>query len=652
MSSSEEQQAKLEKQLVLNLQLDRMTQQAFGSRTHAPKKPLTKTDEKAILEYNKQFKTVQYEMEDDGHGNIIPVLDDDGKPVISKKKFISIPPPALEAIDVDELKKASNEDILDTETHSLAAKEAIEVNYAKLKATADDYKFIEETLNNLAEPVEDASLTREKNEEALEAYRIEREKLIEALLDNEDEQKAIGEIIENITDNYYHMLDFIKDQQQGVLENDAYIHAVQSRNAKLNQEYQDALNLLNKGAFQMVQGINESETEFQDRIIANAEQETTDEQLFEAQEYTRNKFKENLKELVRKESVIESVANQLKSAPFDEEDEIEMKTLINKQFPGFKTLFIETFGKNNREIDAGDIIQFIKQYASEGGTAPLKTRFDIQKQKTTLEEVAPSESVYVHTIQSNGEHLYLMPITDDNGEGHLLWSRTGKRNTFKEILDANSIKEIRQRTGITLTELRKLVKTENGEVRLAATKKKKIQVIDSHSQIPYTEDNSTGPTLYGWGVKPEAIPDEVSFGKIKIMLHKLYYKNNLVVKRKDGTNIVGMPNIRVSDDFVRIIMKIVKGNKITHHELEGLKTVELHLYNRLITLADLHKSHQIDSNKTVEHLKHRMELLVGEIQSGNDARDVKKELFSVVHSLKEFGVINSKAAIEFLKQFK
>ncbi len=86
--------------------------------------------------------------------------------------------------------------------------------------------------------------------------------------------------------------------------------------------------------------------------------------------------------------------------------------------------------------------------------------------------------------------------------------------------------------------------------------------------------------------------------------------------------------------------------------IEGLKTVELHLYNRLITLADLHKSHQIDSNKTVEHLKHRLELLVGEIQSGNDARDVKKELFQTVHSLKEFGSINSKAAIDFLKQFK
>ena len=137
MSSSEEQQAKLEKQLILNLQLDRMTQQAFGSRNHAPKKPFTKTDEKAIQEYNKQFKTVQYEMEEDGQGGLTPKLDEDGHPVISKKKFINIPPPELEPIDNDKLINASNDDILDTEALSLQAKETILQLYERLKTNKE-----------------------------------------------------------------------------------------------------------------------------------------------------------------------------------------------------------------------------------------------------------------------------------------------------------------------------------------------------------------------------------------------------------------------------------------------------------------------------------------------------------------------------------
>ena len=155
-----------------------------------------------------------------------------------------------------------------------------------------------EVFNHLSQPASNDSISKEANEAILKDFEKAKVRIIENIVEIESERDDIEAEIQKITDDYYHMLGFIKEQQQGVLENDAYIHAVQSRNAKKNQEYQDALNLLNKGAFQMVQGVNESEAEFQDRIKANAEIETADEQLFEAQEYTRNKFKENLKELV------------------------------------------------------------------------------------------------------------------------------------------------------------------------------------------------------------------------------------------------------------------------------------------------------------------------------------------------------------------
>ena len=69
MSSVEEQAALIAKDLILRLQLEKMTQQSFGSRVHPPKKPLTKATEEAIKDYNKQFKVVQYEMEIDENGN-------------------------------------------------------------------------------------------------------------------------------------------------------------------------------------------------------------------------------------------------------------------------------------------------------------------------------------------------------------------------------------------------------------------------------------------------------------------------------------------------------------------------------------------------------------------------------------------------------
>ena len=83
--SAEELESEIQKELTLQLQLDKMTKQAFGNKVLAPKK-LTRESEEAIKEYNKQFKIVEFEK--DEHGE--PILDDLGKPI--KKKNIPLPP--------------------------------------------------------------------------------------------------------------------------------------------------------------------------------------------------------------------------------------------------------------------------------------------------------------------------------------------------------------------------------------------------------------------------------------------------------------------------------------------------------------------------------------------------------------------------------
>jgi len=135
------------------------------------------------------------------------------------------------------------------------------------------------------------------------------------------------------------------------------------------------------------------------------------------------------------------------------------------------------------------------------------------------------------------------------------------------------------------------------------------------------------------------------------MLHKLYYKNVLSIRRPDGTNITGFPNTPVSHEFVELLMKMIKGHNPKHTEINSLKTIEMHLYNRLITVAGLHKSHSIDSDKSIEHLKHKLVLIQGEIEAGNDSQIIKTDLYRVVQALKNFGAISQKDAIEFLKQF-
>ena len=82
--SVEELALDLDKQMALNLQLDKMTKQAFGDKIFSPKK-LTPESEEAIKEYNAQFKIVEYERDEFGE----LVKDQTGQAIKKKKKYYS-----------------------------------------------------------------------------------------------------------------------------------------------------------------------------------------------------------------------------------------------------------------------------------------------------------------------------------------------------------------------------------------------------------------------------------------------------------------------------------------------------------------------------------------------------------------------------------
>ena len=451
------------------------------------------------------------------------------------------------------------------------------------------------------------------------------------------------------------------------------IQGIKNLNEKKIQSYKETLKALNTGGMNTEKISGETEEDYLERLRLNAEMDTPDQVEFEAIEYTRTKFKENMKELFRNESLIESVANQLKQT----DTELEDKIMVNKKFPVFKREFIDTFGKNNKEITASDVIEFIQSFIS-GDTKIIKELKKIVKGEEEEEKPialveeeyleiepkkllkAPKESIY--TIKGPKAKIHFMPIIDDNyeeGEGtgffQLLWSPKLTRHSFVQLIDNDSFKEIKQFSGLNKGEI--IAKINGKSPSFMAKTLIEKMGIKPVSYQDFTQpfkmyDENYGEEIYGWGIEPEKIPEVVPFGKLQLHLHKLYYKNSLVIKHKDGSNIIGFPNTPVSDDFVKIIMKLLKEGDIKQKDLNTLKTIELHLYNRLIMLADLHKKHPIESDKTIEHLKHKLELLTGEIVAGNDNKDLVKQLHQVVHSLKNFGAITSTAATAFIKQYK
>ena len=96
---------------------------------------------------------------------------------------------------------------------------------------------------------------------------------------------------------------------------------------------------------------------------------------------------------------------------------------------------------------------------------------------------------------------------------------------------------------------------------------------------------------------------------------------------------------------------MVEGTYPQAFELNGLSVNEKQLYDRLIHLARLNKMIPHTTEKTVTDLKTRMKLIEGQITAGNNSPLLLQELYVIVHSLKDFGVLGNKDIKNYLSQF-
>jgi hypothetical protein len=108
--------------------------------------------------------------------------------------------------------------------------------------------------------------------------------------------------------------------------------------------------------------------------------------------------------------------------------------------------------------------------------------------------------------------------------------------------------------------------------------------------------------------------------------------------------------VKVSDRFVSIIMNLLKKIHPVHNDLQLLPSHERILFDKLIHLGGLHKTIAHNSDKTINDLKKRLNVLHGELEIGNNNNEIKKEIYSIVHTLKNFKVITNKQLKDYLKQ--
>ena len=160
-------------------------------------------------------------------------------------------------------------------------------------------------------------------------------------------------------------------------------------------------------------------------------------------------------------------------------------------------------------------------------------------------------------------------------------------------------------------------------------------------------------STYGMGLnlgKDEKLPKIGDFGKIKILMDKLYHRNILSIQNKNGLKIPGFKNTPVSDGFVNVIMKLCKTIDLNINDINEMKSSEQDLLNGVLKLAGLEKRKLLGSNdKTIKNLKNRLNLLEGEIEAGNNNELLKNELYDILFKLVHFNVISELQARKHYK---
>ena len=161
-----------------------------------------------------------------------------------------------------------------------------------------------------------------------------------------------------------------------------------------------------------------------------------------------------------------------------------------------------------------------------------------------------------------------------------------------------------------------------------------------------------GPKI-GKGISNKILPSSFVFGKIKIDLNKLFYRNILSIKDRKGKQINGQMNKHVSDNFVEVIFKILEDKNITKTDLKNIHSERI-LYDNLIVQSGIHKSKNIPTTieDTAPEMKNRLGLITGEIEAGNSNVALLKELHELVFKMAQINLISRSAATSYYNNIK
>jgi L-rhamnose mutarotase len=470
----------------------------------------------------------------------------------------------------------------------------------------------------------------------------------------EQEQKDLFKYFVNVQLAYNKKRDYLlfyinlRDDKINT-EQQNYINTIttEKKNKDKISKYKSELQILNNVAFNTEQQSNETDEDYYNRLKQNAQVETPQEILNNATKLTLKKFKEHMKELIRNESKIEQICNSI-----DILGAIDNKFYLLKKWELFKKQYIKIYGINNTFITASEIVDFMKEFIENDGNIN-QTKKEEEKEENLINSGFNDNLVYFEG-KAKKENLFLK-LGFLNGESYLLYSYSGDKDSFTQFtklpkqLYNEQWQEIYKLTGLNDYDISKKLNCNRSLEGIIANLSYTLKPETELFKKPKITYNGKKYNLLGYGL--DKLPEYKNLGKLLLNVHKLYYKNILSLKHHNKLSIVGLKNIKVSDKFVKIIMSLIDNITPTIHEINLLSIPEKQLYDRVIYLSNLNKSVPHTNDKTINDLKKRLKLIEGEIEAGNNNPMLLSELYVVVHSLKDFGILSPSEMKTYLKQF-
>ena len=495
--------------------------------------------------------------------------------------------------------------------------------------------------------------------------------------------------------------------QRNLLENQAEVDRVRKANRELLKQKSEELNLLNRGKLNLQQQPNESDEDFKQRLL-DVGQVEFDETYVEdaAGRRALKRFKENMKEITRNNTLVEQMIKLVSPVRLFEFN--KFFSLILKKFQEIYgrakltednaqelvDFFNNVLGKENlstgiddaayRELTRGMRQAELSRQASReiedifGDLEAMAVTperavggFDPRKKDESLDFIMGFDpSLYARKEVVSPFGLPALPIAEAEAEFPVAeFPEVGLPATIGRAESIGAAESVPfnpyQMTKAQLLQEFQAIHdkgVEKGKGKLLLSQFANGQQPNKSDILKRLMDRGIIGEADTYEITPrvkkvgrpigsgflEVLPKFAYFGKIAINPKALYYDNNLIVMNHKKHHLNGYNMVKVSDHFVNAIMKLLNQEVPKSEDLKHFDLKEKELYDIIIHLAGLHKRVEHNLDRTKQAMKHRFDLLDGEVNAGNTNHVIKKELKDLVHKMAFAGMISHHEAQLYL----